>query len=87
MNRVPPPPRNPLERELERVQIKVTQGEQAERHRRELIAKLYQAGMSQVEIAARLTRAAKRAGGDEVGEDAVQKQWTKWRRQAVRGVA
>lgn len=82
MNRPVPPARSPLERELERIQISVTKGEQAERRRRELIAELYESGMTQVEIAARLTRAAQRAGGDAVGEDAVQKQYKKWRRVA-----
>jgi transposase len=79
MNRPVPPARTPLERELERIQIRVTQGELAERRRRELIAQLYESGMSQVEIAARLTRAARRAGGEDVGEDAVQKNYRKWR--------
>jgi hypothetical protein len=79
VNRSIPPARTPLERELERIQIRVTQGELAELHRRELIARLYEQGMTQVEIAARLTRAAKRAGGKAVGEDAVQKNVRKWR--------
>lgn len=76
-----------MEKELERVQVRVTQGEQAERQRRELMVKLYEGGMSQVEIAARLTRAARLAGGGTVGEDAVQKGIARWRRQAMKGVA
>ncbi len=79
MNGEVPPPRTPLEKELERVQISITRGSQAEERRREIIAALYEQGMTQVEIAARLTRAAQRAGGDPVGEDAVQKNYRRWR--------
>jgi len=57
---------------LERVQRKVTEGQLAEQRRRELIVYLHrEERMSQVEIAARLTRAAKAAGGSPVGDDAV----------------
>jgi hypothetical protein len=61
------------ERELERMQRIVTQGQLADRRRKELIIRLHDAGMTQVEIAARLDRASRSAGGDGVGEDAINK--------------
>jgi hypothetical protein len=67
------PPRTNDERDLERVQRTVTQGQLADERRKRLILKLYGDGMTQVEIAARLTRASVGAGGDPIGEDAVQK--------------
>jgi hypothetical protein len=67
-------PRSFAERELEKVQRKVTEGQIAERRRRELIVYLHrEEHMSQVEIAARLTRAATAVGGQPVGDDAVWK--------------
>jgi len=67
-------PRSFAERELEKVQRKVTEGQLAERRRRELIVHLHrEEHMSQVEIAARLTRAATAVGGQPVGDDAVWK--------------
>jgi CRISPR/Cas system-associated endoribonuclease Cas2 len=62
------------QRELEKVQRKVTEGQLAERRRRELIVHLHrQENMSQVDIAALLTRAATAVGGQPVGDDAVWK--------------
>lgn len=69
----PPPPRTTAERELERLQRTVTQGQLADERRRQLIYELYSGGMTQVEIAARLSRASRAAGGPTIGLDAVQK--------------
>jgi len=67
-------PRSFAERELEKVQRKVTEGRMAEKRRRELIVHLHRVeGMSQVEIAARLTRAATAVGGEPIGDDSVWK--------------
>ena len=69
-----PPPRTFAQRELEKVQRKVTEGQRAEKRRRELIVFLHrEENMSQVEIAARLSRAAVAAGGQAIGDDAVWK--------------
>ena len=68
------------ERELERMQRLVTQGQLADRRRKELIYKLHQDGLTQVEIAARLDRASRAVGGDGVGEDAVNKLISRARR-------
>lgn len=68
------------ERELERMQRLVTQGQLADTRRKELILKLHEQGMTQVEITARLDRAARSAGGDGVGEDAVNKLIARQRR-------
>lgn len=83
MNGSPPPPRSQVERELERTQRLVTQGTLADVSRRKAIIALYRDGMSQVEIAARLTRAAKAAGGEGVGEDAVNKLIARSRRKGL----
>jgi len=62
------------ERELEKVQKKISEGEIAQRRRKELIAHLYrEEGMTQVEIAERLTRASVAVGGRPIGDDAVWK--------------
>jgi hypothetical protein len=62
------------QRELEKVQRKITEGQLAEKRRRELIAFLHrEERMSQVEIAALLTRVSTAAGGQPVGDDAVWK--------------
>jgi len=67
-----PPPRTLAERELEKVQRTITQGQLAERRRKELVVFLHRdQHMSQVEIAARLTRASVAVGGQPVGDDAV----------------
>lgn len=69
----PPRPRTAVERELERTQRTVTKGLIADDRRKQLIVQLYRAGMTQVEITARLDRASRAAGGEGVGEDAVNK--------------
>ena len=67
-----PPARTAAQRDLERTQRKITEGQLAEQRRRELIVHLHRVEhMSQVEIAARLTRASTAVGGQPVGDDAV----------------
>jgi len=74
MNGYVPPARSMAERQLEREQRKVTEGLVADRRRRELIVYLHRnEHMSQVEIAARLTRASVAAGGEPIGDDSVWK--------------
>lgn len=69
-----PRSRSFAQRELEKVQRRVTEGQVAERRRRELIVHLHhQEGMTQVEIAALLTKASVAAGGQPIGDDAVWK--------------
>ena len=80
INGSPPPARTQVERELERLQRTVTQGLLADEKRKRLVLALYRDGMSQVEIAARLTRGARSAGGEPVGEDAVNKLVSRYRR-------
>jgi len=59
-------------RELEKVQRKVTEGQIAEKRRRELIAYLHnEEKMSQVDIAARLSTVAVTFGGQPIGDDAI----------------
>lgn len=74
-----PPPRTAAEKELESLQIAVTQGDLANVQRRQLIVEFYEQGMSQGEIAARLSRAAIGAGGQGVGIDAVEHIVRRWR--------
>lgn len=67
-----PPARSLAERELEKVQRKIIEGKAAEQRRRELIVFLHrEQRMSQVEIAARLSRASMAAGGPAIGDDAI----------------
>jgi len=68
-----PAPRTQVERDLEKMQRRVVEGLKADTVRRQLIAQLYQGGMSQVEIAARCSRASEAAGGQAVGVDGIQK--------------
>lgn len=68
------------ERELERMQRLVTQGQLADERRKELIVKLHQQGLTQVEITTRLDRVSRAAGGNGVGEDAVNKLIRRYRR-------
>ena len=72
------------ERELEKEQRIVTQGLLADERRRKLMVTLHSQGMTQVEIAARLTRASVAAGGPPVGEDAVNKIIKRMRMKGVR---
>jgi hypothetical protein len=67
-----PSPRSFAQRELEKVQRKITEGQTAERRRRELVVHLHrEEGMSQVDIAGLLTRASVAAGGRPIGDDAI----------------
>jgi transposase len=77
---VTPRPTTDLERELERVQRQMTMGQLAEIRRRELIVHLHGEGMSQVELAARLSRASRQAGGNGVKVSAVEHLVRRWRR-------
>lgn len=79
-----PPARSQEERELERVQRLVTQGQLADDRRRKLIVSLHAGGMTQVEIAARLSRASLAVGGEPVGEDAVNKLVKRMRMKGIR---
>lgn len=72
MSRPLPPPRNPSERGLEQAQVKVIEGARATIERRRLILELYEAGMTQPEIAARLTRASQRVKGPVVTVAAIE---------------
>lgn len=69
----PPPPESAAERELERAQREIVHAQEAEATRARLIVKLHEAGMSQSEIAARLTRASRAAGGGIVETNVVSK--------------
>lgn len=68
-----------LEQELEAVQRQVTLGQLAEIRRRELVVHLHTEGMSQVELAARLSRASRQAGGNGVKVSAVEHLVRRWR--------
>lgn len=68
-----------LEEELEAVQRQVTLGQLAEIRRRELVVHLHTEGMSQVELAARLSRASRQAGGNGVKVSAVEHLVRRWR--------
>jgi len=72
VSRTVPPARTAAERDLERAQAKVIAGAFATVERRRLIVGLYDSGMTQPEIAARLSRASQRAGGPEVSIAAVE---------------
>lgn len=74
-----PDPASSAELTLEETQRRVTMATRADVERRALILELYQGGMSQREIALRLTRASTAAGGAEVTENAVFKLLAKMR--------
>jgi hypothetical protein len=61
------------ERVLDSSQRRVTAGLLAEDERREAIRALYRAGMTQRELAERMTRASLSVGGPVVTENSVQK--------------
>lgn len=68
------PSRTFAQRELEKVQRKIVEGRKAEARRRELIVHLHRVeGLTQVEIAALLTKASVAVGGHPVGDDSVWK--------------
>lgn len=71
---MPSAPHTPDERELEHLQALVKKGERARIRRDELALAMYATKRySQDDIAARLDRADRRAGGDGVSTSAVQK--------------
>jgi hypothetical protein len=74
-----PPPSSAAELALEDNQRRVTLGNKADVERKALILELYEGGMSQREIAARLTRASLAAGGLEITENSVFKLLSKMR--------
>lgn len=80
----PAPARTPRERELERLQVKATKGAlqqaRARALRDQLAFRLWREGMAQDEIAARLDRADRSAGGDGVAVTAVQKTLFRYRK-------
>ena len=86
----PRPPRTNAERDLERLQRTVIQGLRAAEERNELLRTLWEGGMTQRELALRLTRASRAAGGGEVSPNAVFKLMKRRRREvdeAENGVA
>lgn len=68
-----PPPRTHDEIMLEQMQGRVTRGRLADAKRKRLMVKLAEDGMSQRELADRLTRASKQNGGGVVTENQVHK--------------
>lgn len=62
-----------MERVLESAQRRVTIGLIAEEEKREAIRSLYMAGMTQRELAERMTKASQAEGGGPVTENSVQK--------------
>ena len=70
---MPAPPRTPEERELEKLQRKVAEGEVARKRRDALAFALWQDGMKQAEIADRLDRADKAGGGEGMSSATTQK--------------
>lgn len=80
-----PRPRNADEVQLEEAQRAIVLGIQAEARKRELLLRLWQKGMTQAELAARLTRASKAAGGGEITTNSVFKVIMKHRRRLEAG--
>lgn len=70
---MPDRPRSPLERELEVQQKAVTHGDIARERRDTAAFQLWDQGMTQKEIAERLDRADRAAGGNGVTHGQVQK--------------
>jgi transposase len=68
-----PAPSNPVERELEVQQAKVTAGEIARKRRDAIAFQLWQDGMTQKEVAERLDRADRAAGGEGITHGTCQK--------------
>lgn len=73
-------PRNADEVQLEEAQRAVTLGLMAEQRKRELLLKLWRGGMSQNELAERLTRASVAVGGAPISFNAVNKVCWKYAR-------
>lgn len=70
---MPAPPRTPNERELEHLQAKVTEGERARDRLMELAFRMWMDGYTQRDIAERLDRADRRAGGSGISAGTAQK--------------
>lgn len=68
-----PPPKNANQRNLEVLQKKVAEGEVARERRDRLAFSMWQAGMTQNEIAQRLDRADRSGGGSGVTASTAQK--------------
>ena len=79
----PPPARGQAQRQLETLQKKVTEGQLALARRDELAYAMWQDGMSQAEIAARLDRADRAAGGDGITLAVTQKRLFRLRKRKV----
>ena len=78
---MPAPPRGQLERQLEQTQKLVTQGEIARRRRDDIAFALWQEGHTQKDIAERMDRADRAAGGDGITHGQVQKTLFRIRRE------
>jgi len=74
------PPRGPLERDLERQQKMISEGESAREKRNRVAFELWQSGMTQGEIAERLDRADRGSGGSGVTLAATQKMLYQYRK-------
>ena len=59
------------ERTLDKLTRRVVQGEAAFDERRAVIMRLWEGGMTQRELAERMTRASRIVGGPEISENAV----------------
>ena len=77
-----PRPRNADEAQLEEAQKAIVRGLRAEEHKRELLLRLWRKGMTQAELAERLTRASEAVGGGPVSVNSVHKVLWKFRRKA-----
>lgn len=73
-------PRNADEAQLEEAQKAIVRGLQAEETKRRLLLKLWRKGMTQSELAERLTRASEAVGGEKVTTNSVNKVVWKYRR-------
>lgn len=69
----PPRPKNADEVQLESTQKAVTLGQLADETRKTVMYRLWSKGMTQREIAERLSRASRAAGGKDITENAVYK--------------
>jgi hypothetical protein len=77
---MPDRPRSPLERELEVQQKRVTEGDRARERRDAAAFDLWTEGLTQKDIAERLDRADRAAGGEGVTHGQVQKLLYRMRR-------
>lgn len=72
-------PRNADEAQLEEAQKAIVKGIQAEELKRRLLLKLWRRGMTQAELAERLTRASETVGGGPITVNSVNKVISKFR--------